>query len=175
MSNVSFLSLRGCRAAVCLAVLALPLLLLPSGAADPPAEGQKIFCPVVGLPKCECCKCPSGYCGLRPRAAHTLPFEGGSVQFCCGKCKAKFEKSPEKFVANAHHQLVATGQARQAKCPLCGGQPDKAQSLEVAGVTVHVCSAECRDKAVKAAPAEQVELLFGKAGFARGFTVEGKK
>jgi YHS domain-containing protein len=97
------------------------------------------------------------------------------VQFCCGKCKEQFAKSPEKFVASAHHQLVATGQASQTKCPLCGGEPAKAHAVEVAGVTVHLCSAECRDKIAKATPAEQVELLFGKAGFGRGFTVPNKK
>ena len=29
----------------------------------------------------------------------TFVFKGQTVAFCCGNCKAKFEKEPQKFVA----------------------------------------------------------------------------
>jgi YHS domain-containing protein len=162
---------------VFLASLALPFLLLaPSGAADDPAEpSAKIFCPVVGLPECKSCKCPNGYCSTTPKQSHTLSFEGGKLLFCCGQCKALFEKSPEKFAANARHQLVATGQARQQKCPLCGGEPKQEFTGKLAGVAIHFCSADCRDKLAKASEPEKLELLFGPQAFARGFVAVGIK
>jgi YHS domain-containing protein len=172
-----FPTCRGRRATtwcVSLAVLGLPFLLLtPSGATDPAPKTKSVFCPVVGIPECKSCeRCPSGYCGLRPDAQNSLAFEGGKLQFCCGKCKAIFEKSPARFAANAHHQLVATGQARQEKCPLCGSDYRYVPRLNVGGVMVAFCSHECRNKAVNATPSERMEMLFGEKAFARGFTVD---
>jgi YHS domain-containing protein len=156
-----------------LSVLAVPFLLLtPSGATDPPAKTKSVFCPVVGTPECKSCeRCPSGYCALQPDAQISLVFDGGKVQFCCGKCKAIFEKSPAKFAPNAHHQLAATGQARQQKCPLCGSEVGRIPPLSIGGVSVGFCTDECRNKAVKATPTERMEMLFGEKAFARGFTV----
>jgi len=166
---------RGRRAAtwcVSLAVLAVPFLLAPSGATDPPAKAKSVFCPVVGTPEGKSCDhCPSGYCPLRPSAEMSLAFDGGKLQFCCGKCKAIFEKAPAKFAANAHHQLVATGQARQQKCPLCGGEMGDTPQVSIGGVSVGFCSTECHAKAVKASPTERMEMLFGEKAFAKGFTV----
>jgi YHS domain-containing protein len=159
-----------------LTVLTLPLVLLaPSAATDAPEKVKNIFCPVVGLPEKACERCPSGYCSLQPHATNALAFEGGKVMFCCGKCKANFAKSPEKFAANARHQLVATGQARQEKCPLCGGERGYVNSLTVGGVAVGFCSNECLARAAKAAPADRVAMLFGQQAFARGFTVVAEK
>jgi len=158
---------------VSLSVLALPFLLLaPSGATDPPAKTKSVFCPVVGTPECKSCeRCPSCYCSRQPNAQFSLAFEGGEVQFCCGKCKAIFEKAPAKFAAHAHHQLVATGQARQQKCPLCGSEPVYIPPVNIGGVSVRFCSDSCHNKAVNATPAERMEMLFGEKAFARGFTV----
>src|SRR5207237_1059742 len=120
-----------------LAVLSLPFLLLAStGAADPEEKAKNVFCPVVGLPECKTCKCSSGYCSLKPHGSISLSFEGGKLQFCCGKCKETFEKTPSPFAASARHQLVATGQARQKKCPLCGGDLGFVVPVTVGGVSV---------------------------------------
>jgi YHS domain-containing protein len=40
----------------------------------------------------------------------TVAYKGAKVYFCCPNCPKAFEKSPEKFVAKANHQLVQTGQ-----------------------------------------------------------------
>ena len=37
--------------------------------------------------------------GAAVDAAHFVVHEGRRVAFCCGKCKAKFEKDPAKFAA----------------------------------------------------------------------------
>jgi hypothetical protein len=180
MLIVSLLPAIGRRRALAasLAVLTLPFLhLAPTGAIDRPDEAKKVFCPVLGLPECKSCEhCPSGYCSLRPDKSNALAFEGGQLQFCCGKCKANFAKAPAKFTANAHHQLVATGQARQVKCPLCGKERGFVVPVTVGGVTVGFSSDECADAARKATPAERMEMLFGAQAFVRGFTVvAGKK
>jgi YHS domain-containing protein len=166
---------RALVSAAILAALTLPLALAPIRATDP-EEKAKVFCAVVGLPKSECCTCPSGYCSLQPRATLATTFEGGKVLFCCGKCKALFEKSPEKFAANAHHQLVATGQARQVKCPLCGNDPKDAFASTVHGATVRFGSAECKAKADRLAQSDWLEAVLGQKAFSRGFVVDaGKK
>jgi YHS domain-containing protein len=167
---------RGPVSAAILAALTLPLALAPIGANDPPEKSRAVFCPVAGLPKCEGCRCPSGYCGLQPRAALSATFEGGKLLFCCGKCKAMFEKAPEKFAANAHHQLVATGQARQVKCPLCGDAPKEAYASTVSGATVRFGSAECKAKADRLAQNDWLEAVLGSKAFHRAFVVNaGKK
>src|SRR5262249_39873153 len=51
----------------------------------------------------------------------TLDYKGAKLYFCCSGCPKEFQKSPAKFAANANHQLVATLQAKQTSCPLCGG------------------------------------------------------
>ena len=42
-------------------------------------------------------KCPVS--GADVDAAHAVNHDGRVVAFCCGKCKAKFEADPAKFVA----------------------------------------------------------------------------
>ena len=42
-------------------------------------------------------KCPVS--GQPVDKAQTVSFEGKTVGFCCGKCKAAFEKEPAKFAA----------------------------------------------------------------------------
>jgi YHS domain-containing protein len=43
-------------------------------------------------------KCPVS--GEPIDAAHTIEFEGRRIGFCCGKCKAAFEKEPAKYAAS---------------------------------------------------------------------------
>jgi Zn-finger protein len=164
------------RPAAALTVGAVVLLVLPVCGADnaPEQKAQSVFCPVVGLPQCEMCQCPLAYCARRPRERNTVAFAGGKVMFCCPKCKEMFEKSAAKFAANAHHQLVATGQFRQVKCARCGGELGQVPSLQIAGISVRFCSNACYEAAVKASHVERVEMIFGAKVFARGFVPVNK-
>lgn len=161
-----------CRVLASVAILSLSLLSMgPSGATDPAKREPRLYCPVTGLPKHETCECPSAYCSLQPNTTKTVMFEGGQVRFCCGKCKALFEKTPAKFAVAARHQLAATGQARQVKCPQCGGEPNKAHSRDVFGVTVLFCTAECQTAAAR----DDVEAIFNAKAFRRAFEVTAAK
>src|SRR5262245_27809739 len=55
------------------------------------------------------------------KEANAVDYKGGKVYFCCMNCPKKFSEDPSKFAAAANAQLVATGQAKQEKCPLSGG------------------------------------------------------
>jgi hypothetical protein len=124
---------------------------------------------MVGLPDGKQCACPSGYCSTRPGPTNTVAFEGGKVQFCCGRCKGAFTNATEPFKANARHQMLASGQFKQVKCPLCGGNPSDEHAIEIGGLTVRFCSADCKQKATEAKGQDRVVLLFGQTAFAKGF------
>jgi YHS domain-containing protein len=164
-----------CRSAARLGVIAAAgifLLTLPVvHAEEPAAVPRKVFCPVVGLPECKCMRCPSGYCPQKPTPQLTLDYKGGKVQFCCGKCRELFKQTPGKFAANANHQLAATGQAVQHKCPLCGGACDPSHAVDIGGVKVFFCSKECCMKVTDATPANRVGLVFNNQAFDRAFAV----
>ena len=82
-------------------------------------------------------KCPIS--GKPVKEDKTVAYKKGKVYFCCGGCPSAFKKllKPKKGdsgkgsiargtkLAKANHQLVATGQAKQAKCPIAG-RPTKA-------------------------------------------------
>ena len=128
---------------LCVAALAVFALVAASTlrAADKPA----LKCPLSGKPVDE---------------TKTVDFNGGKVAFCCGKCPAAFEKSPEKFAAKANLQLVQSGQLKQVKCPLTGRPVAADKSVEVEGVEVGLCCAGCQGKAKKASGDELITLLF---------------
>jgi hypothetical protein len=67
--------------------------------------------------------------------------------------------------------LVATGQAKQAKCPLTGGKCNPDTATEVAGVKVCFCCGGCKSKVTKASVDEQIKLLFNDKAFAKAFKV----
>jgi YHS domain-containing protein len=99
-------------------------------------------------------------------------YRGGKVYFCCPGCIAPFKKNTAKYAAKANEQLVVTGQAKQVACPITGRPVNPAKSLEVGGVKVCFCCGGCQGKVKKADAAEQIDLVFGKKGFAKGFKVE---
>jgi YHS domain-containing protein len=105
----------------------------------------------------------------------SVAYRGGKVLFCCGMCVKEFAKSPAKFAASANLQLVASGQAVQQKCPICGGKADSQCIQKIAGQTVQFCNATCRDKVAKVKAAEQFQMVFGNAGFDKGFAVTVKQ
>jgi hypothetical protein len=90
----------------------------------------------------------------------TVEFNGGKVAFCCGNCPKAFEANKEKFGAKANHQLVASGQLKQVKCPLTGRAMAADKSVDVDGVSVSLCCAGCLGKAKKASGDELITLLF---------------
>ena len=137
----SFLSAIGC-----LSLLAAVAL------AATTAKGPEPMCPVSDQP-CD------------PDVS--VDFEGGSVWFCCEKCKKAFEVDSAKFTAKAHQQMVVTGQLVQKGCPLDGGPVKDGTQLNIGGAAVGFCCNRCKGKVTQASPDEQVTLVFGS--IAKGF------
>ncbi len=98
----------------------------------------------------------------------TVDYKGGKVYFCCENCPKAFEKDVAKFATKANHQLVATGQAKQAKCPLSGGKLNPEKTVKVNGVEVQFCCGNCQAKAAEAKGDAQLELVFSDAAFEKG-------
>jgi YHS domain-containing protein len=106
-------------------------------------------------------------CVMNPKgpakAASSVDYKGGKVFFCCDNCPKKFDA--EKNAIAANHQLIATKQAKQSKCPF-SGQPCKPENkVTVNGATVAFCCENCLGKAEKASGEEQLKLLFSNAAF----------
>ncbi len=102
----------------------------------------------------------------------TVDYKGGKVYFCCENCPKAFEKDVKKFATKANHQLVATGQAKQAKCPISGGKLNPEKTVKVGGVEVQFCCENCQGKVAKAEGDAQVELVFSDAAFEKaGYAV----
>ena len=115
-------------------------------------------------------KCPIS--GKDVKEEHAVDFGGGKVYLCCGGCPDAFKKDTAKFTAKGNHQLLATGQAKQAKCPLSGGDLNKETEISIAGAKVQFCCNNCKGKAEKAQGDEQVNLVVGAdAGKKGGFKV----
>jgi YHS domain-containing protein len=99
-----------------------------------------------------------------------VDYKGGKVFFCCMNCPKAFAANTAKFAAKANHQLVATGQAKQEKCPVSGQAVDTATKITVAGADVCFCCEKCQAKAKEAT--DQVEFLFNDKSFEKaGFKV----
>ena len=113
-------------------------------------------------------------CVMNPKAAakaeKSVDYKGGKLFFCCGNCPKGFTKKLEggdKLVAaKGNAQLVATGQAKQAKCVFTGG-PLKTK-LEVAGATVQFCCNNCKGKASKMEGEDQLLAVLGDDAFEKG-------
>ena len=106
------------------------------------------------------------------KSTNAVDYKGGKVFFCCQNCPKAFEKDTAKFAASANHQLVATGQAKQVKCPFTGGKINEATAIEVNGVKVAFCCEKCQGKAKESS--EQVDLIFNDKAFEKGFEVSKK-
>lgn len=109
-------------------------------------------------------------------AEKSVDYKGGKVFFCCAGCPKAFAKKIEakdKLVAaKGNHQLVATGQAKQAKCPFSGG-PLKTE-LTVAGAKIQFCCNNCKGKASKLEGDAQLTTLFGDKAFKKAAFKVGK-
>ncbi len=110
--------------------------------------------------------------GAAAKEDKTVAYKGGKVYFCCENCPKAFEKDVKKFATKANLQLVSTGQAKQAKCPLSGGKLNAEKTVKVGGVSVQFCCENCQGKVAKAEGDAQVELVFSDAAFEKaGFEV----
>lgn len=104
------------------------------------------------------------------KEGNAVDYKGGKVYFCCMNCPKAFSADTAKFAAKANAQLVATGQAKQAKCPLTGGPLNAATKITVAGADVCFCCEKCQGKAKDAK--DQVEFIFNDKAFEKaGYTV----
>lgn len=107
-------------------------------------------------------KCPVSGGKATPNA---VDYKGGKVYFCCDKCPTAFSKDTAKFAAKANAQLVATGQAKQAKCPLSGGPLNPDTAITVAGAKVCFCCEKCQGKVEAAKGDDQLNLVFSDKAF----------
>jgi YHS domain-containing protein len=113
--------------------------------------------------------------GKAAKAEKSADYKGGKVYFCCDGCPKAFAKDTKKFATKANAQLVATGQAKQAKCPLSGGDLNKDTEITVGGAKVQFCCNMCKGKVEKAEGDKQLEMVFGEKAFEKaGFKVEKK-
>jgi YHS domain-containing protein len=103
------------------------------------------------------------------KATNSVDYKGAKVFFCCQNCPKAFKEDTAKFAASANHQLVATGQAEQVKCPFTGGPINADTAIEVKGARVAFCCEKCQGKAKESK--EQVELIFNDKAFEKGFKV----
>jgi YHS domain-containing protein len=109
------------------------------------------------------------------KADKSRDYKGGKVFFCCDNCPKKFDEDAKPFAAKANAQLVQTGQAKQAKCPLTGGDLNKDTEITVAGAKVQFCCNMCKGKVEKAEGDAQLDLVFSDKAFEKaGFKVEKK-
>ena len=97
---------------------------------------------------------------------------GGTVYFCCAKCKTKFDDDSSRYAAKANAQLVATGQAKQVKCPLTGRGLNPEKATAVGGVDVEFCCANCLAKVEKSGDEKAMQLVFAEKPFKTGFEVK---
>jgi hypothetical protein len=167
---------RGLAVAVAFLVSASAWLLPATTAQElKPAEAKvKFYCPVAGMPDADKCCCPNGYCPKLAKEQIVAEHKGAKVQFCCAICVKEFKKSPEKFAAVTNHQLVATRQAKQVKCPVTGAATDPTLSFDVAGVSVRFATSDARKKVADATLRDRMQLVFSDTAFARGFVVASK-
>lgn len=132
-----------------------------------------MLCLAVGViaadPKLDGVKCvlnPKG----PAKADKSCDYKGGKVFFCCDNCPKEFSKDPAKHAVQANLQLVATGQAKQQKCPLSGGPLNTATKTKVGGVEVCFCCEKCQAKATDAKDGA-AELVFSDKSFDKAFQV----
>lgn len=108
--------------------------------------------------------------GNKPaKAENSMDYKGGKVFFCCMNCPKAFSADTAKFAAKANHQLAATKQAKQVKCPLSGEDIDSSTAIKVSGVEVAFCCDMCKGKTE--AEKDQVAFLFNDKTFDKAFKV----
>jgi len=117
-------------------------------------------------------KCPIS--GKAVKEDQSAEHNGGKVYFCCGNCPDAYKKDVKKYTPKANAQLVATEQAKQAKCPFSGGDLNDETTITVEGAKVQFCCNNCKGKAEKAKGDEQLALIFGEEAWKKGGFKVGK-
>ncbi len=115
-------------------------------------------------------KCPVS--GKPVKASASAKYKGGKAYFCCGNCCKAFGKDSAKFATKANAQLVASKQAKQVACPISGKPCKAAHKTSIGGVNVAFCCPNCNKKAGAASGADQLNIAFSDAAFAKGFKVK---
>lgn len=113
--------------------------------------------------------------GKQVKAEAAVDYKGAKVYMCCPGCPTAFAKDTAKFATKANAQLVSTGQAEQAKCPISGGATKEGTEVQVAGTEIAFCCNKCQGKVAKAEGDDQLNLVFSDAAFAKGFKVKAEK
>ncbi len=108
-------------------------------------------------------------CKMQVSEKDAVDYQGGKVYFGCAGCPPKFSKNVAKYAAKANAQLVATHQVHQKSCPIMGGKVKSNIKSKVAGVDVAFCCAKCKTAVDKLSGDAQIEKVFGKKAFAKGF------
>lgn len=114
-------------------------------------------------------KCPVS--GQPAKAANTVDYKGGKVQFCCENCPKKFQADPSKYAAKAAAQMLGTGEMKQVACPLTGKPINPETAIDVEGVKVAFCCNNCKGATEKAS--DKLAKVFG-GDLAKGFTTQTK-
>jgi YHS domain-containing protein len=116
-------------------------------------------------------------CVFNPKGAakadHAVDYKGGKVYFCCENCPKKFD--PAKNAVAANHQLVATKQAKQVKCPISGQATNSEHKISIGGVNVEFCCENCQGEVSNAKDEAQWKLVFSNEVFDKAFEVVAKK
>lgn len=119
--------------------------------------------------------------GGRPcRAAFSLPYLEGRIYFHRPDAIGVFQhqaldsqnqpRTDSWLICRANHQLLATGQYHQFRCPLTGKPIDANLTLRVAGIDVGFHDPAGYHRVLETpSMAERARLLFAPAPFARGF------
>jgi hypothetical protein len=107
------------------------------------------------------------------KADKSVDYKGAKVYFCCENCPKTFDAKKHSTAAN--HQLVATKQAKQEKCPLSGEACQEDQKVKVAGVDVMFCCPDCQGTVSRASAEEQLKMVFSDEPFEKAFKVAKKK
>lgn len=147
--------------------LAAALYCLPAIQADDKPEEAKAEKKKVEL------LCPVS--GKAADKEHAVDYKGAKVYFCCPNCPKAFKDDPAKFAAKANFQLVASGQFKQAKCPIAGKKVNTEKNIEINGLKVCFCCGGCQGKATKAEGDAKLELVFNDKAFEKGFVKKDKK
>ena len=139
--------------------LAIAMLLTATLYAADKVNLEKAKCPVSGKE----CKEDTG-----------VDYKGAKVYFCCNNCPKAFAKDKAKYAAKANAQLVATGQAKEVKCPLTGKPLNTETAIKVDGVEVCFCCNNCKGAVSKLTGDDQINKVFSDDAFAKGFEVTKK-
>jgi hypothetical protein len=96
-------------------------------------------------------------------------YREAKVFFCCQNCPTAFKKETAKYSTKANHQLVATRQFKEEKCPLSGRDLNPEATVKIAEVEVAFCCENCQAKAKEAKGDEQLALVFADKAFEKAF------